>query len=491
MSETSFSDVEDLASDSRQVLVTSVQGELLKHSPYELANASPLATIARYFNVATELPELIEVPSPDWVMKRLQNRCAPKDQSLWFAGENKKIDALAAFADGFTVMEEHVQFAIVVTAAVAEHARLKRSNPRYERLLYALPYVMNKAQALPARRNFDLLDGRSFVLRGVKHSGRSAFLRRLCAMYGPPFSVEPNLPDAPPTLWYFPTLTVKLGECRSVDDVIASMRHTFIAEIKDPTEAQKGMFRSLERQHAQHAAIAACILLNVGLFILDGADIEHLGDDFESILSFAIKLKSYGIPVLLSCTEAFHRRASLSPSRVVNALSGRVLTLRPLGPPEDLQDDLLPPDASRKVDGEDDDDEDRRVMLGEWVSFCLFFWLQGLFGERRPMPKDLPRWTYGICLGRIAWLAAGFKALHERLVFNPDIQIDEEFVTEVFVEQLAHCEDVRYALRMSQTEQRVSEHDFIRFMDHFPANAAEKFKLVQTLTVAPKTRARR
>ncbi|MEC5407645.1 hypothetical protein VOM14_19020 [Paraburkholderia sp. MPAMCS5] len=488
MVETSFSDVEELTSDSRQALVNSVQGELLERSPYELANASPLATKARYFNLTSELPEIIEVPSSEWVTKQLQNRCAPKDPTLWSASPNAKIAALAAFADGFSVIDEHYQFAIAVTAAVAEHARLKRSNPRYERLLYALPLVLNKAQQLPARRDYSLLDGRSFVLRGVKHTGRAAFLRRLCSMYGPPFSVEPNLPDSPPTLWYFPTLTVKLEECRSVDDVIRSMRQTFIAELKDPTESTKGVFRALERRDAHNAAIAACILLNVGLFVLDGADVEHLGDDFESILSFALKLKSYGIPVLLSCTEAFHRRASLSPSRVVKALGGSVTTLRPFGPPEELQNDLLPKDAT---DVSADGDEDDEAAMGEWVSLCLFFWLQGLFGEKRPMPKDLPKWTYAICLGRVSWLATGFKTLHEQLIWYPEANIDERFVTEIFEEQLAHSEDVRYALRMSQTEQRLNEYDFIRFMDHFPANAAEQFKLPQTLSVAPKSRARR
>ena len=491
MSETSFSEIEELADDSRQALVTSVQGELYERSPYELANASPLATRARYFNVSTGLPELIEVPSPQWVMERLQNRCAPKDPTLWSAEKHKKIAALAAFADGFSVLDEHYQFAITITAAVAEQAKLKRSNPRYERLLYALPHVMNKAQALPARRDYNLLDGRSFVLRAVKDVGRGAFLRRLCTMYGPPFAVEPNLPDAPPTLWYFPTLTVKLEECRSVDDVIKSIRQTVIAEIKDPTEADKGMLRALQRSHAQNAAVAACILLNVGLFILDGADIEHLGDDFESILSFAVKLKSYGIPVLLSCTEAFHRRASLSQSRVVKALGGSVMTFRPLDPPEDLQEDLLPPGASPEADSENSDAASREAILGEWVSFCLFFWLQGLFGQKRPMPKDLPKWTYAMCLGRISWLATGFKALHEQLIWYPHVEVDEQLVTEIFEEQLAHCEDVRYVLRMSQTEQTVSEQSFIRFMDHFPANAAEQFRLVQTLTVAPKTHARR
>ncbi|SAK90800.1 hypothetical protein AWB82_06400 [Caballeronia glebae] len=472
--------VGEMTSERGHALVSSVQGELIERSPFELANANPLATTECYFNVSSVVPELLEVLPANLVRQELMNRCAEKSTTLVRAEEHVKIAALTAFSDGFSPIDEHYQFAITITGAIVEHTKQKRSNPRYERLYYALPHVINRSQPLPARKDYGLLDGRSFVLRGVKHTGRNAFLRRLCKMYGPPICAEPVALDAPPTVWYIPTLTVKLEECENLADVIHSMRQTFIAEIKDPTDAQKAVFRSLERRDAANAAIAACILLNVGLFILDGADVEHIGCDFESILAFAVQLKSYGIPILLSCTEAFFRRASLSTSRIGKALSGTVVTFRPFGPPDELEEDITFESEGTELD------------FDEWTSYCVFFWLGGLFGDKsRPMPKGLPKWTYEICMGRIGWLAAGFKALHEQLIWYPGTDLTKGFVTEIFEEQLAYCEDARRALRDAESGNGVSELSFTRFMDHFPANAAEKFKLVQSLAVTPKGRARR
>jgi hypothetical protein len=481
MSTGNFPIVEKPTTKDERALTDSQQGELLELSPFELANANPLATRARYFNVSSTLPELIEVSPPALVRQELQNRCAEKSLTLRAAGQHEKVAALTAFSDGFSPIDAHVEFATSVTAAIVEHTKRKRLNPRYERFFYALPHVVNRSQPLPARKDYDLLEGRSFVLKGVCHTGRGAFVRRLRKMYGPPISAEPNLPDAPPGIWYFPTLTVDLRECESLEDVIQSMRSTFVAEIQDPTVAQKAIFRSLERRDAKTAAIAACILLNVGLFILDGADVEHIGCDFESILAFAVKLKSYGIPILLSCTDAFFRRASLGTSRTGKALSGNTVTFRPFAPPEDLKEDLH------------FDDENSDLEVDEWTSYCVFFWLGGLFGDRsRPMAKGLPAWTYEICMGRIGWLSDGFKALHERLIWRPDvIELTKEFVTEVFEEQLAYCHDARLVLKAAQSKQSINEMDFTRFMDHFQANAAEKLKFVSTLTIAPKTRARR
>ncbi|MDR5855707.1 hypothetical protein P9239_19330 [Caballeronia sp. LZ062] len=480
MSDANFPIVAKPITKGERALTGSGQGELLELSPFDLANANPLATRARYFNVSSTIPELIEVLPPDLVRQELANRCAEKSLTLSEAEPHIKIAALNAFFDGFSPIDEHVQFATSVTAAIVEHTKRKRSNPRYERFYYALPHVVNKSQPLPARKDYDLLEGRSFILKGVCSTGRAAFVKRLRAMYGPPISAEPDMPDAPPGIWYFPTLTVELEECESLEDVIESMRSTFVAEIQDPTFGQKAIFRALKGRDAKIAAIAACLLLNVGLFILDGADVEHIGCDFEGILAFAVKLKSYGIPVLLSCTDAFFRRASLGSSRTGKALNGTIVTLRPFKAPDELKGDVV------------FDDENSDLDFDEWTSYCVFFWLGGLFGDRsRPMPKGLPAWTYEICMGRIGWLAAGFKALHEKLVWCPDTVLTEVFVTSFFEEQLAYCQDARLALKAAQSNQTVNETDFTRFMDHFEANAAEQLKFLPTLAIAPRTRARR
>ncbi|WP_429251432.1 hypothetical protein [Paraburkholderia sp. GAS333] len=207
--------------------------------------------------------------------------------------------------------------------------------------------------------------------------------------------------------------------------------------------------------NGDNAAIAACILLNVSLITVDGANFNSIGGNPFEIPAFLLKLQEYsGIPVLFSGTCAFMHFMSLKGSPSANLFGEPSLHLDPNEAPK-LGEDQRP------------------VGEGVWYQKNVWYWSLGMFSRDIPMPEYLPVWTYRAARGRDGWLAEGFEALHTELIKKPRLlepeKLTEEAVTKIFELRLRAQREARVAITQQQEQDYVEdEEDFFNFMDHFP-----------------------
>lgn len=413
----------------------------------------PLGSMEAYCNQTSRLPEFVDAPSKEAVQIRLRNRLVPDDPDLSAARPEEKIRALVHFDRGYLATEEVCRFTVSLVSAFVGGMRSRAlDNPRYRRYFGSfLDHVQGAARS-PARESIDTLSGINFVVKGCSQMGRTAYVQRLRQLFGPPFRVV--RPGAEfPQLWYFPIVVLRWPTCGTPEGLYKQFREKLISELKDPTDLRP-ILRKATGERAPTALIALCVLLNVGLLVIDGACAESIRCGMREILCFLSTLQGHtNVPLLISCSEVFHYEASRVTREGANVLKGKVLTLRPLAPPLPTETDRTP---------------------GLWYMFNLWLWRAGLIPKAVPMPRELPVWTHELTLGRIGWLTRGFRELHDRLAWEPDLLsggVAKALVVEVFESQLTSESEARVVIQQLRDDPHnaISERKLAPYLDHLPA----------------------
>lgn len=425
--------------------------------------AEPIGSMDAYCNQTSQLPEFVEAPSKDAVKMRLRNRLVPRDADLWKASYVEKISALGDFDSGYLATEEICRFSVNLVSAYVKSMRTRSlDNPRYRRFFGSFLQRLQGRGQFPARENLETLTGVSFVLAGCSQMGRTAYVQRLRTLFGPPFRVL--RPGAEfPLLWYFPIVVLRWPTCGTPEGLYKQFREKLVSELKDPTDLNP-ILRKVAGEKAPAALTALCVLLNVGLLVVDGACAGSIRRGMREILSFLSTLQGHtNIPVLFSCSEVFKKVATELESQAATVLKGKALALRP--PPPPLPTDERP---------------------GIWSNFNLWLWQAGLISPDVRMPRQIPEWTYELTLGRIGWLKRGFRELHDRLAAEPNLLnggVTKELVVEVFESQLASEAEARDVIKQFEKDpQNVSQRMLARHADHLPDVSDDAFNSTRYLT---------
>lgn len=413
--------------------------------------AMPPGNIESYVSQTSELPEFVPAPSRAAVIERLRNRLVPADPELWKAGPEAKIRAMAKFDKGYLATEEVARYTYSLVSTYVDCMQSRDlGNPRYRRFFYSFQYAVQGRGPIPSRDSLDTLTGVSFVLTGRAQLGRTAYIQRLRDIFGAPFRVVgPSLGDVK-LVWYFPIVVLQWPSCGTLKGLLERFREKFVSEIKDPDDMAP-TFRKMRGKNAASAVIAASVLLNVGMVVIDGASAHSLIGQVREILVFLCQLQGQtNIPILLSCSDAFMEGAKRLGRDVDAVLRGRRLAFEPLSAPGAVS-----------------------TKVGNWHQFNLWFWRAGLLSPLLQMPPDLPKWTHELCHGRLGWLAAGFRVLHERLAWEPALLRgggpSEKVVKETFERQLCIAAAARTAIvEYDRDHASVSRHIVQQHIDHLP-----------------------
>ncbi|WP_124885087.1 hypothetical protein [Burkholderia stagnalis] len=415
-----------------------------------VASASSLES---YYNQTSELPEFVHAPSKTAVKERLRNRLVRNDPELWKASPETKVQALVDFDKGYLPTEEALRFTVSLVASYVDCMRSKDiHNPRYRRYFYSFKEALQGRGPVPSRESLETLTGVSYILAGSVHQCRTTYIQRLRNLFGEPFRVEgPSLNDIN-AVWYFPIVVLRWPTCGTLKGLLEQFRDRLVSELKDPADTGP-ILKRVRGRNAPSALIAASVLLNVGMLVVDGALAESLGGELRDILAFLGDLQSYAnIPVLLSCSDAFLNGAEKLGSKVENVLRGRMLVFEPLARPA--------AGASKR---------------GLWHQHNQWLWSAGLLPPMLEMPCNLPSWTWEICLGRVDWLVDGFRALHERLAWEPSLLINGGPSRDVVVEAFKHRLRILTAPRSFIEEydnksKSLQRKDLLQHVDYLPFN---------------------
>ncbi|ORC47434.1 hypothetical protein B2G74_20080 [Burkholderia sp. A27] len=425
-------------------------------------------SIESYVGQTSELPEFSNAPSKAAVIRELRNRLVPDDEHLWKAGPEAKLRAMNNFDKGYLATEEVARYTYSLVSAYVECMEARHiTNPRYRRYFYSFQQAVQGRGPIPSRESLETLTGVNFVITGRSQLGRTAYIQRLRTMFGAPFRVVAPTLDDIKLVWYFPIIVLQWPTCGTLKGLLDQFRDKLVSEIKDP-QSLASVFKRMRGKSAATAAIAASVLLNVGLFVIDGACAQSLKGGVREILMFLCKLQGHAnIPLLFSCSDVFMQGAKQLGPEVDAVLRGRCLAFEPLNAP--------PLDVAAVLRGHMLRDAPNQVLakLGLWYQFNLWFWRAGLLSPLHEMPQDLPKWTHAHCHGRLGWLAAGFRSLHELLAWEPTLLKDggpsESTVTKAFGIALSNCDAARTAIRQyGKDPASVSRSIVYQHLDHLP-----------------------
>ncbi|SDI12376.1 hypothetical protein SAMN05216466_12750 [Paraburkholderia phenazinium] len=433
--------------------------------------SKPAGSLDAYVGQTSELPEFRHAPSKTAVVKRLRNRLVPDDKDLWKAEPEAKVRAMTHFDRGYLATEDVARYTYTLVSAYVDCMRDKcLNNPRYRRYFYSFQEAVQGRGPIPSRENLDTLTGVNFVITGCSQSGRTAYIQRLRNIFGAPFRVvSPALPDIK-LVWYFPIVVLQWPSCGTLKGLLEQIRDKFVSEIKDPASLT-AVFRKMRGKSAESAIIAASVLLNVGLFVIDGANAQSLKGHVRDILKYLCRLQGHtNIPLLLSCTDVFMAGAKQLDSDVDAVLRGRIFAFPAMAVPPDNIEAILCGRSLHEVTADDLD------KLDFWYQFNLWFWKAGLLSPQLEMPHHLPRWTFDVCHGRVGWLAAGFRALHEHLAWEPELLRNagpkQALVAGIFETQLRTCEPARIAIKAYGVDpSSISRSAVKQYLDHLPFGA--------------------
>ncbi|MEX3984062.1 hypothetical protein AB4Y45_34430 [Paraburkholderia sp. EG287A] len=429
-------------------------------------------SLESYVNETSELPEFAHPPNKDALEARLRQGLVVRSEHLWKAAAEVKVRAMTEFDKGYLVTEDVARYTYALVSGYVD--RMKNSSierPRYRRYFYSFQEAIQGRGPIPSREDFDTLTGINFVITGCSQSGKTAYIQRLRNLFGPPFRVVSPLLQGAKLVWYFPIVVLQWPACGTLKGLLEQIREKFVSEIKDPASLTP-VFRKMRGKTAASAVTAASILLNVGMFVIDGANAQSLKGHVRDILKFLCALQGHtNIPLLFSCTDVFMAGAKMLDSDVDAVLRGRRFEFKPMGAPPENIASILGGRSLREVTVDDLD------QLDLWYQFNLWFWGAGLLSPLLEMPLDLPRWTYEFCHGRIGWLAAGFRALHERLAWEPDLLRNggptRELVEEVFESQLGTYQPARTAIeKFKENPSFISRPAVKQYLDHLPFGAS-------------------
>ncbi|MFM0132751.1 hypothetical protein [Paraburkholderia sediminicola] len=432
-----------------------------------LVTAAP-GSLESYVSQTSELPEFSHAPSKLAVIKRLRNRLVPEDKDLWKAEPEAKVRAMTQFDKGYLATEQVARYTYALISTYVDCMQSRHlDNPRYRRFFYSFQEAAQGRGPIPSRESLDTLTGVNFVITGRSQLGRTAYIQRLRNLFGSPFRVEGASLGSVKLVWYFPVVVLKWPDCGTLAGLLEQIREKLVSEIKDPADLTP-VFRKMRGNHAATAVMAASVLLNIGIFVIDGATADSLNGRVREILGFLCRLQGHtNIPLLFSCSDVFMQGAKQLGPDVDAVLRGRSLAFEPFNAP--------PPDVVAVLRGRGNVEVSNADLakLGLWYQFNLWFWRAGILSPLLEMPLDLPKWTHELCHGRIGWLAAGFRELHDSLAWDTSLLNgggpSESAVRENFGKALRNCAAARTAItEYTKDPASVSRSIVRQHLDHLP-----------------------
>lgn len=438
-------------------------------SPENRPTTSEVATVGerRYAlaDVATDdMTTLMHMPSELEMARSLQRGGVPKDAVLKPGDNSANISALSNYMLAFFPTVDIVHFALALLAAMHALFRAKQmGDEEYRRYFFATSMLRKNKTLLPLPSCIRELFNGIFVLCGASGSGKSSFIRQFAARLPKPFLMGKSPIASIPSLqgvWVFPVLRLLYPACGTVWGLVQDMRHQFIASVGSVEMDEEPLSDMLARE-PENAAITACIAMNVGLVVLDGAGIHDSNQKTARVLAFLLKLRELsGIPIVLSCTAAFLKSIEHHQTLYANLTNGLTLHLEPLDPP-----------SPRLLDGTVPDDGDA------WRHMCKCWWSAGLVPKDVPMPAMLEDWTYELALGNARFGSTAFHGLHKDMATSGDVDyaaLTKEYVQSVMEESLFASRGARNAIKVLNTPSSAIPSNAINYVDYFPTSIVEE-----------------
>ncbi|MGF6442607.1 ATP-binding protein [Paraburkholderia youngii] len=413
------------------------------------------------------LADLMRIRTTEEIRQSLAHRGVPRDTRLWTADASYKMDAMAGFMQSYVPSEAVVTFTEDFLAKYRRTLRLRDfEDADYREFFFSTREVLQGEAMWQLPSSMNPLKGAIFTMTGPSGMGRSAYLLRLRQLLGKPFVVYGN-GKAPAMMRVIPAICLDLSEGLTLKEFFRDLKYALSAAVATK-DTSKAMFPELTGENAANCAIALCILLNVGVLIVDGACWGALGGEPDRILAFLVRLQqSSGIPVVLSGTCPFMYAMGLAGSKSSNLFAGRHLYL----------DAYARPEATEPDEGATSGPK----WQGAWVKLNLWLWQAGTFGPEVEMPADLPLWTYDLAMGRTNWLVQIFDELHIQLIKKPELlkpgALTREAVTK-FAESRLFLQNLtrEVVAEYQESDDIEANEDFFNHIDHLPLLFLQKPK---------------
>jgi hypothetical protein len=313
-----------------------------------------------------------------------------------------KLTALSQFSSAYFPSSRKAWLANSVIAAVRASLSLRDpTQPRYSKFIHGQRDVLAGGQLKPMPSFLHSLQGTGFLFAGPTGTGKTAFIQRLRACIGEEHSIVRLGGAAPAEMRFLPVLYVRWPDCSTLPGLLANIRNALLSEFGSADTDERAL-ANFSGKHGSQAAIATCILLNVGLFVIDGGSIRSLRSDYREILSFVATLQEYsGIPTIVSCTYPLAQAISRLGGRGANQSSAGAEYF-----------DLIP-----------------KGKL--WTSHCQFAWKLGQFDHKTDIPEHLAQTVWDCSLGNLRIATRSFIAIHRAIINNPGLAASEAFSRKV------------------------------------------------------------
>ncbi|WP_233149258.1 ATP-binding protein [Herbaspirillum camelliae] len=309
---------------------------------------------------------------------------------------------------------EVVYFAIELLASTHSFFRAKQmGDEEFRRYLFStlMTRKNKRVHALPAC--IQEVPGGVFVLCGPSGAGKTAFWVRYVARLPKPFVLKTSMERGLESLagiWVIPVVHISYPVCGTVKGLARDLRDHFV-RIIDDVRNEEDEFDHLPplpdmlAGEPMNAVINACVSLNVGLFVLDGAGIRHSNTQSYEVLEFLLKLREKGgVPVALSCTAAFLKSIEHLETTYANLTNSTMINLEPIPAPS--------PKPSPGADGKTPPDFD------VFRQMCRNWWAAGLLGRKSTMPDKLEYWIHEITQGNNRFTATAHYAIQKYIATN-------------------------------------------------------------------------
>ncbi|WP_038457229.1 hypothetical protein [Paraburkholderia xenovorans] len=409
--------------------------------------------------------ELLRIRPADEVKQLLSHRGVPDEERLKTAPSAIKLNAMALFTQSFVADEKTVTFTESVFAKVC-HSMTRRNfeDADYREFFFGLDKVLRGGRLHPLPPSLQLLRGAFFTVEGPSLCGKSAYVARLVQAFEGAFSFY-GTGKEPGLMSVIPCLFISYPECGTRAGLLREIRYKIeahIGRIDTPT----GVFPEVEGNDSLNAVISLCLLVNVGILVIDGASFHRLSGEPQEILKLLVRLQhGSGIVVMLAGTPAFMNCVELAGSDSSNFFSGQTLSLGPLQSPLDKEGNL-----------------DKK---SRFYTVVLWFWRAATLPSGTPMPSQLPLWMYQLTLGRLGWLVQVFEDLHIELIKKPNLvtALTYEELAKIARRRLNRQLSARQVVTESMERKTIADDkDFFNYIDHFPKSLLDTKKYRELLT---------
>jgi len=404
------------------------------------------------------------------LMRRSGN---PRKSEMLDANPEQQLQELAReFRKGTLIPKELLVYTLQIFARVKGHYDAKDfSDEDFRIQYYASAEVKSGKELRPLPPCLLPFAETSFFLTGPSGMGRSTYLQRLTETLGGPLLVRGQHP-APLSVIVMPHLLVRYPVDGKLSTLYKDLRQTVLVALRDHRIEANALSQLIGRGgkyggNAENIAIALCILMNVGLFILDGGSWQSVTKNTAKIFNFLLKLREFsGIPILVSGTSAFIRSANY-----MSSLNGPLFN----GP--SMHIDMMPPPTPP----DDEETATSEKAKGLWTNYVHFLWKQGFIPAHCSMPTEFPKWLHELTLGNLRWLKQGFEAFHVAIITQPELlekdALTKKRVDEIFATALMTQQSTINSLKQIQMGMSVGKGTSIhvfRNMDYLPLPAFDR-----------------